>query len=698
MSGTGSLTTVHEVVGGSGLGVFTQTGGTHTVTGPSSLILGDTAGSSGTYSLSAGSLAAINEIVGNSGTGTFTQSGGTNTVSNTLTLAAVSGGSGTYTITGGSLAAGAIQVNPNGTFNEQGGAVSGDLTNLGTFNYTSGTFASELFNFGAANFFGNFTAGNGLANYGAITVNPAITLTLNGTGLDNSGTFNLLGGTLAGSGPLVNNLSMSGHGTISGTGGFINNGLFTQSGGPLLLFNTGTNVNYSQIAMAASQSLILGPGVTLDNQGPLTLQNLSLITGSGTLNNTTGLIEFPSPGSQGTINSQFANGGELRLSGGSLTVTQNFSNSGLISLTTADAELRGGGFLTNTGTIRGQGTIRNSLANSGDLTLLGGNMTLTGSSIVNNAGGLITVPTGLELFATNGVDSNAGTILYYGSFNNNNQPLSNSGLISGSGTFQSGTLTNSGTFQMTGGTTLWNNTVNNQAGGSFQIINTDVTFLGNVINSGSLKNTNSAVSFFGGFTNNGAYISDPAVNNFTDLTIGTGGYLVAGASDIFNISNNFTNHSTQNTSWNTTQAILNFVVGSDAAHDFYIPGTDQGATLAGYNNNFALGTLDLTGQTLNLFDGTDTNGGAQYLEVIAGLVLTGLTVDNIIGSNTEVLNLYYDPTQVDNAYLNGLTYAFISGYGHLIPTTTVPVPASVLLFGSGLLGLGLLGWRRQRRG
>ena len=64
------------------------------------------------------------------------------------------------------------------------------------------------------------------------------------------------------------------------------------------------------------------------------------------------------------------------------------------------------------------------------------------------------------------------------------------------------------------------------------------------------------------------------------------------------------------------------------------------------------------------------DGGAQHLEVITGLLLTGQTVDNIFGSADEVLNLYYDPTQGDNQYLGGLTYDFASGSGKLIPIAT----------------------------
>jgi len=90
---------------------------------------------------------------------------------------------------------------------------------------------------------------------------------------------------------------------------------------------------------------------------------------------------------------------------------------------------------------------------------------------------------------------------------------------------------------------------------------------------------------------------------------------------------------------------------------------------------------------VTLYDGSGTDGGALYVDVISGLVLSGGTVINIAGA-TEVLNIYYNPLLPENAYLGTMTYAFASGNGQLIPT---PLPGSVLLLGSGLLGLGLPG-------
>ena len=92
-----------EFIGNSGTGNFLQSGGSNTVTGE--LVLGNSPGSSGTYSLGgSGLLSASYEYVGCYGTGTFIQSGGTNTIANDefqgLYLGYNAGSSGTYSLGG----------------------------------------------------------------------------------------------------------------------------------------------------------------------------------------------------------------------------------------------------------------------------------------------------------------------------------------------------------------------------------------------------------------------------------------------------------------------------------------------------------------------------------------------------------------------------------------------------------------------
>ena len=99
------------------------------------------------------------------------------------------------------------------------------------------------------------------------------------------------------------------------------------------------------------------------------------------------------------------------------------------------------------------------------------------------------------------------------------------------------------------------------------------------------------------------------------------------------LSGDFINHSTQNLTWNTAAADLVFtnVPAGSLNHLLSLPGADLGQTRAGYSNNFAWGSLDLTNQTLTLADGNDTPGGAFYVGSILGVTLDGGKVTDIFG-------------------------------------------------------------------
>jgi T5SS/PEP-CTERM-associated repeat protein len=138
-----TLSTLNEVVGNSGVGTFTLSGGSNTLTGD--LTLGAKVGGAGTYNLSGtGSLTltglGLSEVIGNEGTGYFSQTGGTNTTPS-LEVAAVSSkllgfptnlGSETYSLSGdGHLDAGSeilglrkvgdIFMGNQGVFDQTGG-------------------------------------------------------------------------------------------------------------------------------------------------------------------------------------------------------------------------------------------------------------------------------------------------------------------------------------------------------------------------------------------------------------------------------------------------------------------------------------------------------------------------------------------------------------------------------------------------
>lgn len=140
-------------------------------------------------------------------------------------------------------------------------------------------------------------------------------------------------------------------------------------------------------------------------------------------------------------------------------------------------------------------------------------------------------------------------------------------------------------------------------------------------------------AFTGTFTNNGAYISDPSSNYFTDLVVGSTGYITGCIGDNFYISNNFTNNSTQNGLWDTVSAYVAFTTGADSLHDFYLTGTDYGAFSTGFGNNFAWGTLQLDdGNSRNLY------GTALYLD--------NLILGSGASLNLDGISLYYNPLRI----------------------------------------------------
>lgn len=89
---------------------------------------------------------------------------------------------------------------------------------------------------------------------------------------------------------------------------------------------------------------------------------------------------------------------------------------------------------------------------------------------------------------------------------------------------------------------------------------TTSTFFDAVTNeaTGTIKNTGGVTRFLGGLTNNGAFISDPADNHFTDLTISHTGYLVGGLGDRFIVTDDLLSTSAQRALWDTRAAELIF--------------------------------------------------------------------------------------------------------------------------------------------
>jgi hypothetical protein len=671
-----------EVIGLAGTGTLEQTGGTNTISGSGAislsdgttlaagtLMLGDNAGSSGTYTLSGTSsqLTAGVEVVGNNGTGSFVQQSGTNTVGSLVI--AQGGGTGTYALQGGTLS-GTVAVSAYGTFELSGGSLAGGIVNNGVFAETGG------------------------GSTGALTNNATATVagTLTASQVTNASQFTLNGGTVTTTGGFENDSTLSGHGSIVGTGGFLNTNLFTQSGGSFTLSATGTNNNAGEIDLAAGTTtpFQIAAGSTLANNGLINL-NGGTLSGFGTLDNATGVID----GGGRIATALFSNQGTLNAGAGLTSLSGTVINGGIIDLGAANALLIGSN-ISNDGTIEGQGQINNGIGDSGGTIQASGGTLILGGVVTTTKQTTLIANTGAQLQLTAAL-ANIGTVsLAGGSFDDTSaQGVTNNGTISGYGAFGASGLTNNHTILVAGGTATFNTAVTNNLGGTITVDHAAAVFNGAVTNNGTIHTNFGTASYAGTFTNNGTVISDPSTQTFAgDLVEGTTGVIQAAAGDRYVVEGGFLNSSTQNTAWNTSGAILAFAAGgASALHTLALAGADLGAGAAGYQNNFAWNTLALdANQSLTLTDGISAANVAFYTDVLSGAVISGNSISNITGND---FNIYYNPLFAANAYLGGLTYNLASG-GQLI-ADSVPTPepaAGVLLAGFVLI---LAGLRPRRR-
>jgi outer membrane autotransporter protein len=415
-------------VGNSGTGIFNQSGGTNTVTGD--LILGNSSRGIGIYNLGGGSLLITGPVgsgnanIGYSGIGVFYQTGGTHTVTGAMTLAVNPGSQGFYNLSGGTLTVdNNIYLNAGGFFNQtggtlsypefhhQGGTVLNYLVNQSSYIYNSGLFSGRLLNYGSGSvtFNANFAAANGLAHHSSneITLAAGRSLTFNGQGLevDQGAVFSQTGGNLSTSYTIIGN---AGVGTFHQNGGShtINNtlilaansgsigtynlgggiltagniivntgGVLNQTGGSLVPGNTftvGSGGTFNQnngIVGGSSNTIIITEGLFNLNDGIFRPGNSMIVRNGGTFNQNNGIVDGASNTIsifEGTCN---VNGGTYQVGTLNLYAGSRFNwLGGSFSYNTLN--FQGGiftGNLDNWGTISGSGTINGNVMNHGNV-------------------------------------------------------------------------------------------------------------------------------------------------------------------------------------------------------------------------------------------------------------------------------------------------------------------------------------------
>ncbi len=374
----GFSTTGSENIGYSGTGNFTQNAGTtHTVDG--SLAVGGEPGGVGAYQMNGGNLSTGgSELIGFSGNGTFAQTGGNNTTAQVVDLGHYAGGSGTFNLSGGNLTAGALYDGQYGkaVFNQSGGTL-----NLSVVSYVYSDDAA-----GAA-----FNQSGGTVNLG-IVLNVgqwAGSPTFAGTG---SGTVNQTGGNFNINGEQVHietlgTFNLSGTGTLTSTGfdsGLLVGGTFHQS-------DATSTANFSGgfgVGIGNGTAGSAGGTVIVDN-GNMTFASTSTATigslgGNGTFIQNGGNVTFA-----GSLNIAVGAGssGTYNLNGGTLNVGGNIVNNGTMTQNPA-AILNLAGTFTGNGIIQSNGnaTIANGTQINGGTLQVSGHLTGSGAVAIGASG------------------------------------------------------------------------------------------------------------------------------------------------------------------------------------------------------------------------------------------------------------------------------------------------------------------------
>ena len=489
LSGTGAVRANEVAIGASATGTFTQSGGTMTV--GDLLAVGNAAGSTGNYNLSAGTVGTKNLYVGNSGTGTFTQTGGGVTASGFLVVGTTGTALGTWNQSG---AASTVSTDilyvgnvGKGTFNLGAGSVSANTFVVG-LSAGTGTFAQTG---GSATTNGNDLEVGADGGTGTYTISGASSTLAAGTiavGNAGAGTFNLDGGTVTAS-----NLASGGSeatGTLNLNGGtlrasatnadFINVPVTNIRNGGAKIDTNGFNLTigaYQTLAHSAiSGDSAIDGGLTKLGAGNLILTGSNTYTGNTTVSAGTLYVQSGNVGVAGSTATVTVSGA----AGGAPTLT--VFNTGSLNAGTVYVGNGGTGLFNLDGGTATVGSVAMGANSTGMFDLNGGTLRPRASNATFFQGlTAANVRNGGAKIDTNGFDVTIAQPLLHSTVSGDN--AADGGLTkTGAGTL---TLSGSGANTQTGDTTVNGGTLLLARGGQGAANNFGSAMGGNlVVNSG----------------------------------------------------------------------------------------------------------------------------------------------------------------------------------------------------------------------
>jgi len=645
----------------------------------------------------------------------------------------------TVTNTGTMTGFGSVQsaINNNFMFVTNGTLqATASFTQNGTVNVAANSrlgVTPNWLNAGSVFLNGGFTSGGTMTNAVSALVQGFGTISNTvanlGTIIVTNGTLNLVSAPTQLGTIIVPNAA-----TLNGLSAWQNSGSVSMQGGNVVgaqLTNAGTIGGFGTLGSSVINNS--GGTITASSGGTLTLTAIPLQNG---LVNILGTLNVASAWSNGTAGTVSINGGVLTgatftvdgtVSGNGTiaanmvisnakTVTVNGGQMNLTALTTMNGGfINGGPSLDNYGTISGAGTVSAALSNPGYVRATNGLLaiqTLTG----NQDTGILEASTSGTL-AANGITpwlNNGQVILSGGTVIGGDISNNASKIISGYGTIVANVYNSGQVFANNSSQALtFNNSLVNLSSGVVTANTANLVVDGAFLNAGTLAMIHSVGTFAGSVINSGAWVSDPTTNVFQNTyTVASSGFIQSSAGDAYIFSNNattaasFINLSTNNTQYNTLNGNFVFAntlgltqVFATAGHDFGpVAATATNIvqefnpdplSFAGFTNNFALGTLQISAfTTVRVDDAFITGGVGTNDNLEAGLYLNNLIMGAdsllLISSNVQVYFITSNNWSLANVQLAGNpTYnQLFDGIHELV---VVPEPAIVLLWLSSIV-------------